>query len=1182
MVVQKYDSSNTLLDKVLLDKISEISNEWFFAYDIETKNIQYYGKIAEARNHCRSVPLSLRDDLTNNYVHKDDQEDYLKLVANIEKGIYEQYDIRYKQLDGTYRYFRYIYQNIYNEKNELTHIVGKSLDVHEQKILERRSKIDLLTGCYNKITAEHIIAEILVKQKKAPHALFIVDIDNFKGINDNLGHFAGDQALRDVSASLKKAFRGTDIIARIGGDEFIVFVENTSDIKTLEQKAQTIAKAFNKKYSDDNTDYYISGSIGIALYPQAGKNYVDLYKASDRALYQAKLLGKNQYVFYSPELQDGTIKNLTKLENADRMASSFFDYDLISEAFAILYQRDGDITSINSVLRFIAQKYNADRCYIFETTDNGKTYDNTFEWVQEGITREIDNLQGLDKSDLDIFFDKAKNGVLYSNDLRDTLTVESSFELMVAQGIKSFAHAYVYKENVTTFFLGLDDCTDKRIWSEKSLNSLQYIAKIISIMRQSKFLQAEIEKMDSYSKMSSHIADNSSDVIYVSDTDTYDLIYLNKTALKALGNPSEDAWKGKKCYSLLQGKSSPCEFCTNHLLNDKEFYEWTYFNPILKRHYFLQDKLIPVKGKLARLEIATDITQIKSLETELTEKLEEEELLLECVKLLQAQTPADITIENVLELFVQYHDAERGYLFEINRDSNTISNTVEWCIEGVKAQKNDLQKLPISYFEEWFDDYEKDGVVVIKSVARIPKNSIKYAILKDNNIKSLITAGIKDSDGNVVGFIGVDEPKKHKDNLTHLPVLGKFVSTFLSERYRIENLNRLSYYDTLTGAKNRHSYSEELANIDKEDITSLGIIYVDVRCLDSYNDMYGYTYGDTILIEIATLLSEFYSSNIFRVGGDEFIVLCKNMEEIEFEKKAQLVQDAIASLNEIDIFMGYTWNDAIDITIDKDTFARGQRYRKILAKNLENEIQRGKFVVYLQPQINLQTGNISGAEALIRKKNADSSIQPPVTFLPFYEREGYISMIDFFVLETLCKQLRKWNKLELAKHMKFSINFSRMTLSETDVVTRITNICNQYSINPSQLLIEITESIDGISDEKLYAILKELKEHGFGLSLDDFGSGFSNLAVLSLFDFDELKIDKSLTENIHKDKKAKALTEATLHICKNLGDLSSLAEGIEEKEQFDLLRESNCHKGQGYYFDKPMHIEDFSKKYIVV
>ncbi len=472
---------DSIPEKKLFRTISELSDEWFYAVDVRTSNMQFFGKGRENFG-LTDEKYKFPDVMLNNKIIYEEDIDVLKkLEENMKNGINEPIDIRLVTGSGNPHYFRLVYQTILDKKGNPVFSIGKAFDINEQKSLEILSKTDLLTNCYNKITAETLIADAITEQNDSNHAMFIVDIDNFKAINDNLGHHFGDLVLSEISAKLRKYFRNADIIGRIGGDEFIVFLKNVNDLEVIEDKAKKISKAFQNTYSGENNDYKISGSIGIALYPKHGATYEMMYKSADKALYQSKLKGKNCYTFYSPKFLDGTMKNKTTLENASRIANSYFDTELVSTVFNLMYETQEINSSLNAVMQFIGNRSNSDRCYIFESFDNGKTYSNTYEWCAEGIEPEIDNLQGLTHDVLIDFFKNAdEKGIFYSNDLR-LLKADGAYDLMNDQGIKSFLHAQIREKGVVKLFLGLDDCTRTRVWSEKEINSILYAAKMISI-----------------------------------------------------------------------------------------------------------------------------------------------------------------------------------------------------------------------------------------------------------------------------------------------------------------------------------------------------------------------------------------------------------------------------------------------------------------------------------------------------------------------------------------------------------------------------------------------------------------------------------------------------------------------------------------------------------------------------
>lgn len=254
-------------------------------------------------------------------------------------------------------------------------------------------------------------------------------------------------------------------------------------------------------------------------------------------------------------------------------------------------------------------------------------------------------------------------------------------------------------------------------------------------------------------------------------------------------------------------------------------------------------------------------------------------------------------------------------------------------------------------------------------------------------------------------------------------------------------------------------------------------------------------------------------------------------------------------------------------------------YSAKLKKRLTAEIKNGKFTVLLQPKINLQTGQVSGAEALVRKLDPFGEIISPGRFIPLYEKEGIVQAVDYHVLETVCKTMKGWKAANIA-FPTISTNFSRITIIDKNFVENICKICRQYEISPKMIDIEITERVSEIGLQALIALVKRLHKLGFHVSLDDFGTEYSNLITLASIDFDTIKIDKSIVDHIVTNAKARIIVEHVIQIGKALDQTELVAEGIETNEQFQVLKQLHCDAGQGYYFSKPLSISEFCHRYL--
>ncbi len=257
----------------------------------------------------------------------------------------------------------------------------------------------------------------------------------------------------------------------------------------------------------------------------------------------------------------------------------------------------------------------------------------------------------------------------------------------------------------------------------------------------------------------------------------------------------------------------------------------------------------------------------------------------------------------------------------------------------------------------------------------------------------------------------------------------------------------------------------------------------------------------------------------------------------------------------------------------------GENPRYTLLNELLTSIDKGNFIVYYQPKKDIVKNSIAGAEALIRYKD-NGKIVPPADFLKLYEDNGMARFIDFFVFEEVCKLLKEIEE-ENYNQLKISVNFSKMTLFESNFIIILENIVNKYNLNKKFLEIEITESISDLGSNVLSRITQDLKNHGFSVSLDDFGMMHSNLSTLVNITFDVIKLDKSLVNSICDNNSNRIIIKNIINMCSELGS-ETIAEGIETKEQEELLSKLGCRYFQGYLYDRPIPLNEFKEKYLIV
>lgn len=249
-----------------------------------------------------------------------------------------------------------------------------------------------------------------------------------------------------------------------------------------------------------------------------------------------------------------------------------------------------------------------------------------------------------------------------------------------------------------------------------------------------------------------------------------------------------------------------------------------------------------------------------------------------------------------------------------------------------------------------------------------------------------------------------------------------------------------------------------------------------------------------------------------------------------------------------------------------------------MESEVEKSIQNNEFVIYLQPKFDTLTEEVVGAEALTRKKK-NGKIVMPSEFIPIYEKTGEITKLDMYVLEEICKLQKKWNEKGL-KLLPISINESRLHLKNVRHTEELKEIVEKYQINPNLIELEMTETTV-VEDIKVAKDAERaVHQLGFRVSMDDFGTGYSAFNILKDIEIDILKIDKLFFENLEENIRAQIIIEAIVKMCKKL-NIKTVAEGIETKKQVEFLRKVGCDILQGYYFSKPIEIEEFEKKFLI-
>jgi diguanylate cyclase (GGDEF)-like protein/PAS domain S-box-containing protein len=444
------------------------------------------------------------------------------------------------------------------------------------------------------------------------------------------------------------------------------------------------------------------------------------------------------------------------------------------------------------------------------------------------------------------------------------------------------------------------------------------------------------------------------------------------------------------------------------------------------------------------------------------------------------------------------------------------------------------------------------------------------------------------------------------------PLLVALARDITEHKQTEEELNRLAYYDMLTGLPNRLLFNDRLhqATADaKRRGRFVALILLDIDRFKVVNDTMGHVAGDRLLQEMANRLKQSVreGDTIARLGGDEFALVFADIAEVR--DVAQLAQNLLSRLAvpmEIDgreVFssasIGITLYPADTEDVDSLVkFADSAMYhakeqgrnnyqfysqemtataqeRLRTESNLRRALERDELFLYYQPQIEIETGRILGVEALLRWRDSNGDFIPPVQFIPLAEETGLIVPIGEWVLQRACTQLKAWHTAGFPQ-LTMAVNVASRQFKDIHFGHTVRQMIKSLNIPAHTLELEITEGVLMENSDLIMRMLNDLKDSGVSLAIDDFGTGYSSLSYLKRFPIDRVKIDQSFVRDLSIDTDDLAIVKAIIAMAKTLR-LRVIAEGVETDEQLGLLHSEGCHEYQGYLFARPMDADNISK-----
>lgn len=524
-------------------------------------------------------------------------------------------------------------------------------------------------------------------------------------------------------------------------------------------------------------------------------------------------------------------------------------------------------------------------------------------------------------------------------------------------------------------------------------------------------------------------------------------------------------------------------------------------------------------------------------------------------------------INDVLSAVRDYYDSE--YVYYIEKEFDDIDTIYEWCAENVPWQRDRIKMLPPDQRPKWLRQEITDTTA--------DSYSIFYQIDED------VTA--------ILAVVGV-----HRGgcDLALMRALVPYIPQAITLHKMQKQQEYLSYHDNLTGLLNRNSFVSYLEDVKQEELKSLGALSVDINGLKNFNKEFGRDYGDEVVIRVGEVLEEYFrSGSVYRMTGDEYLVLVENDTYEAFTKQVHAVCTKLDNISLGLASLGYAWEkvdiDVNGLVIRAENMMREEKrkyyknlkkghHEPIIKQDLLEDIEKGNFIVCLVPKIDVKTGKVASAEAVVRYHHKDLGIMDPGKYINLLEETRLSHYLDMYVFEQVCKTLHRWEVEDLPM-VPISVNFAGATLREESIGDKMLMLIEKYHVFCEYLEVEVSESYTDMNQEMLAETSSKIRKANVRVILDHFGAKNSSFSILSIMAFDGLKLDESLITNIVGNRRSRIVAKAVVEICRQLGAYV-LAEGVETQDQLNVLEELGCDYAQGTLFNKPITIDTFEVRYL--
>ncbi len=572
---------------------------------------------------------------------------------------------------------------------------------------------------------------------------------------------------------------------------------------------------------------------------------------------------------------------------------------------------------------------------------------------------------------------------------------------------------------------------------------------------------------------------------------------------------------------------------------------------------------------------------------------------------IQGILTAEFSIEYLTSLLMDSTDT-RGSSMIVNSSGHILMHTYPFDIS--------FDNFKSATFEEG-----KSHAKILNDFANGKEGSVEFSIGGVRKLGEYTPIGI--NDWTLFFEISEDMLQESANSITRAMLIISICLAFsfvffmvyiLTMRKKsIKEIEKVAYYDKLTGIPNLIKFKIDVENVVNKkdmDVTNYALIKCDLENFKAINEVYGFAVGNKVICTIANYVKEIIGDPVIvaRTGTDEFIIFAqKDVIDRHLSVRfalSNLIKDFVPEVEGHQFFFRYgrysieEGEKNIDEIVNKvgmahsfarveggavvwdydNTFKKHLLHLTEITNKMRFALENNEFKLFLQPKISLQKSTLVGAEALVRWIEPNGNMIFPNDFIPIFEKNEFIIDLDKYMFEQTCILLQKWMQTN-KECIPISVNFSRVHFKHSGFAYDLCKIAENYNVPTKYLEIELTETTIMENQKELISILATLREAGFAISIDDFGSGYSSLGMLKDYKVDVIKLDRSFFTSTVKEKSSDVVIEGIVDIIHNLG-AKVVAEGIETEEQINFLKKTECYAAQGYFYAKPMSIADFEKQ----